>query len=100
MLPCQRDSQTSFEAAESMAGGAGSIRRWVFRAILEAGPGGLTDDEIQTRLEINPSTERPRRIELVALGLVEDSGRTRPTRSGRRAVIWVATARARQTELL
>jgi len=100
MLPHQRHSETSTEAAEKAAGWTKSKRSWILARILEAGDFGRTDEELQNGLQLNPSTERPRRIELVALGLVEDSGRTRPTRSGRRAVIWVATARARQTELL
>lgn len=43
---------------------------------------------------LNPSTLRPRRGECVERGLVEDSGQTRATRSGRQAVVWRLTARA------
>ena len=52
---------------------------------------GLTDEEIQAALGINPpGTARARRVGLVASGLVRDSGRTRMTTSGRRAVVWEA----------
>jgi hypothetical protein len=40
---------------------------------------------------MNPSTQRPRRVELVEGGWVEDSGERRPTRSGMDAVVWRGT---------
>jgi hypothetical protein len=52
--------------------------------------GEATDEEIQDFLSMNPSTERPRRIELWKAGLIEDSGHTRQTKSGRAAAIWRA----------
>lgn len=45
---------------------------------------------MQTSIPMNPSTQRPRRIELQAMGLVSDTGRTRETRAGRNAVVWGA----------
>jgi DNA-binding IclR family transcriptional regulator len=54
--------------------------------------GGMTDEEIQRALKLNPSTERPRRIELVQAGKVRDSGRTRKTASGRAATVWAAVS--------
>jgi hypothetical protein len=62
------------------------MRGRVLELLRECGP--LTDEEMQVRLEMNPSTQRPRRIELVGMGLVVDSGTTRKTRSGRSAVAW------------
>jgi DNA-binding IclR family transcriptional regulator len=56
-------------------------------ALLQATPGGLTDEEMQRQLEMNPSTQRPRRIELARRGLVVDAG-TRRTASGRMATVW------------
>lgn len=41
---------------------------------------------------MNPSTERPRRVELVENGLVEDSGRVRQTDSKTEAVVWIVVA--------
>jgi len=58
---------------------------------------GWTDEELQIQLTWNPSTERPRRIELMDYGFVYDSGRTRRTHSNRKAVVWVY--RAPRTEL-
>lgn len=52
-----------------------------------------TDEEVQDSLGMNPSTERPRRGELVEKKLVRDSGDRRCTRSGRRAIVWETTDR-------
>jgi len=54
---------------------------------------GATDEEIQAALNLSPNTERPRRIELVAQGLVEKSGIARLTSSHRKAAVWVATGK-------
>lgn len=86
-LPHQRHSETSRSAAEAAAGGARSQRKAVFD-LLKANEQGLTDEEIQRMLAMNPSTERPRRIELLYAGLVMDSGEVRRTLSGRKAVVW------------
>jgi hypothetical protein len=48
----------------------------------------LTDHELSESLQMNPSTLRPRRGELLAMGLIRDSGETRQTGSGRAAIVW------------
>jgi len=55
---------------------------------------GATDEEIADGLAMNPSTVRPRRGELVEAGRVVAAGE-RKTKSGRRAVVWKATAASR-----
>lgn len=92
--PFQRHSPTSKEAAESVRPEVGTLREMVLRVLEAAGQEGLTDDEMQRRLAMNPSTQRPRRIELVRQGFVRDSGRTRKTVGGREAVVWVACGNA------
>jgi hypothetical protein len=52
---------------------------------------GITDEQIQNELGMNPSTERPRRLELEEQGLIFDSGEKRKTRSGRPAIVWRAS---------
>ncbi len=89
--PAQQHSPTSVAAGEAIAPVAATLRAEVLAAIQAAGADGLTDEEVQTRLSLGGSTARPRRIELVESGLVTNSGRTRPTASGRQAVVWVAT---------
>jgi len=89
-LPFQKHSQTSIDAATDMRGCAPTKRKQVLHSIANAGARGVTDDEVQVMLNMNPSTQRPRRIELVERGLVVDSGGKRRTRSGRFAVVWRA----------
>jgi predicted ArsR family transcriptional regulator len=55
--------------------------------LLQATPDGRTDEEMARRLAMNPSTQRPRRIELARRGLVVTCG-TRRTASGRNADVW------------
>jgi len=88
--PFVHGSDTSEEAAEAIAPRLSELQERVL-ATLRHHTGGLTDEEMQFWYDISPSTQRPRRIELVARGLVKDSGLRRRTRSGRSAVIWVAT---------
>jgi len=85
----QRHSDTSTAAAEAIKPDTSTLRTLVFNFIRNAG--GATDEEIQIALDMNPSTERPRRVELVNAGRVADSGERRKTKSGRKAVVWVTT---------
>ena len=84
--PRVANSETSREAADSVAESAGTLRAKVLAYLKTNGP--QTDEELQLALRMNPSTERPRRIELVRCGLVRDSGRRATTNSGRSAVLW------------
>ncbi len=88
--PYQRHSPTSADAAEQIAESAGTLRAKVLRYITGCAD-GATDEQCQVALDMNPSTQRPRRGELQARGLIVDSGRVRRVRSGRNATIWVAT---------
>ena len=86
--PAQGHSPTSIAAAEGIEESIGRLQRRVF-TILREHPSGLTDEQMQSMLMMPPSTQRPRRIQLMHLGIVTDSGRTRPFRSGRPGVVWV-----------
>ena len=88
--PAQPHSPTSKAAGKRARSSAATWRTRVLTVIRLEGERGATDEEIQDALDMNPSTERPRRVELVKLGLVEDSGETRKTRSNRSAVVWTA----------
>lgn len=60
-------------------------------ALLLMRPYGLTDQQMQDVLSLDADTQRARRWELSdQLGLVFDSGRTRETRKGNPATVWVA----------
>ena len=82
-------SFTSELAALENEPNAGTQRSRVLMA-LRAHPHGLTDHQIQKLLAMDPSTQRPRRVELVESGLVRESGIYRKTPSGRLAAVWVA----------
>lgn len=84
-LPFQRHSATSKAAAIQAQSTAGTARAAVLLVIKQQGP--MTDEQIQVALQMNPSTQRPRRIELVRAGLVEKVGRG-VTKSGRSADTW------------
>ena len=85
--PYQRHSATSKEAAALAKPDASTQRQRVLAHLLH---GPATDEQMQDALALNPSTQRPRRVELVTMGLVVDSGKTAKTRSGRNAVLWQA----------
>ena len=86
--PYQRHSATSRDAAEAQAPKSQTRRAAVLAAIRQSFD-GLTDEQIQRQLNMDPSTQRPRRVELVEMGRVIDSGRVRKTISGRNATVWI-----------
>jgi hypothetical protein len=86
-------AETQQSAAVEAYPQSGTQRRKVLDFIAGRGNYGATDEEVQDFLVMNPSTQRPRRVELVEGGWIEDSERRRLTRSRRSAVVWVLTAR-------
>lgn len=92
--PSVNGSVTSARAADSLdAKTLNALQRKVLDFIAWR-PNGATDEEIAHELEMNPSTVRPRRIELARRGLIVEAG-TRQTTSGRMACVWQATAASR-----
>lgn len=87
--PAQQHSTTSMQAADSLDAKALTRLHRLVLDFLRATPDGATDEEIASGLGLNPSTERPRRIELARRGLVVEAG-TRKTASGRNASVWRA----------
>lgn len=87
--PYQRHSQTSRNAAIAIRPKVGSMKAQVLD-YLETQEDGATDEEGINALRMNPSTYRPRRIDLVNEGLVVDSGQRRRVQSGEQAVVWKA----------
>jgi transcription initiation factor IIE alpha subunit len=87
--PAVRGSVTSAAAADSLAPATlNAMQRRVYDLLVWRGETGATDEEIANELEMNPSTVRPRRIELARRGMIVESGSTRRTASGRMAVVW------------
>jgi hypothetical protein len=79
---------TSKRAALEVAPRTGTQRRRVLDAIASASSGGLTDEQLQTRLGMSGDSERPRRVELVEGGWIKDSGLRRPSGSGQDSIVW------------
>lgn len=93
-LPYARGSATSRAAAKSMEPHAPSIRSFVLAAIYLStftGRKGATCDEVEVEIEVPHQTVSARIRELFKAGRIKDSGRTRPTRSGRKAVVWITS---------
>lgn len=90
--PCQRHSDTSRAAALRIEPRAGTMRRVVLDHLRACKGGGATDEELQVALHMNPSTQRPRRIELEKGGLIRKAGIKRQTLSGGRAEVYVAVS--------
>ena len=86
----QRHSDTSKAAAADIAPAAGTLRAQVLAFIDSRGAKGATDEEIAQGTGINPSTARPRRVELATRGLIVKAG-TRKTASGRMADVWIVS---------
>lgn len=84
--PHAAGSKTSREAAESMAECAGSLIQRVLAYIRDRG--GATCDECECALGMPHQTASARIRELFQRGRVRDSGKTRATRSGRKATVW------------
>jgi hypothetical protein len=85
--PSVNGSITSAAAADSLDAKTLNALQLKVLAYIKASPEGVTDEEIADGLGLNPSTARPRRIELARRGLIVEAG-TRKTASRRTAVAW------------
>jgi hypothetical protein len=90
-LPPHNRTATSTAAAVAIDRAAPRLRSLVYRFIAGRGEYGATDQECQLGLALSSQTQGPRRVELERSGHVRDSGERRPTLSGRKAIVWVAT---------
>lgn len=89
--PHQAHSATSKAAAVAIVSDRNTLRKQVYEFIKSKGLNGATDEEIQDGLGMNPSTQRPRRVELWTDGKIVKNGECkRPTKSGRLASVWQA----------
>ncbi len=76
---------TSHQAADRIRPMSGTQRAEVLRVVAYR---DMTDEEIGHLLQMNPSSVRPRRGELVDMGWLADSGHRRFTQSGAKAIVW------------
>jgi DNA-binding MarR family transcriptional regulator len=84
-----RGVDTSIAAAEDIQGSLGRIQGVVLEALRNAGPAGLTTNEIAAKVRIDRGTVQPRTSELRARGRIADSGQRRPNENGKSAIVWV-----------
>lgn len=84
---------TSREAAESVQEHAAASRRLVLSLIRGAGVRGCTCDEVSAATGRDPNQLSGRFTELDRLGLIQQSGARRPTRTGRAAHVWICVRR-------
>lgn len=84
-------SDTSEEAAESMAEHVPGLEAKVLAAIVVFGAAGATTDELEAALGMSHQTCSARVNGLAERGAIADSGARRKTRSGRRATVYVAS---------
>ncbi len=90
-IPPHNQTPTSTDAAKSVARRAPTLRAVVLDHIATCGRYGATADEVCHALDMLPQSATPRINELAKAGAIIDSGRTRLTRSGRAAVVWIAS---------
>lgn len=83
--------ETTRAAALAIEPIAPAILEQVFALIRSKGLDGCTADEIEAQTGIKGDTIRPRICTLREQGRIESLGEVRKTRSGRMAVVWVAT---------
>lgn len=84
------DPRTSHAAADSMVAGADQHRRRILNHLRLIAPDNATKDEMARACGLDDVQVARRISELVETGLVEASGETRPTATGRAATAWRA----------
>ena len=89
--PGHRNVDTSVAASLALAPKLGRLQRMAHEAIRDAGKHGLTADELAARLEMDRWSIQPRTSELRRKGLIRDSEQRRPNKTGKLAIVWVAT---------
>jgi hypothetical protein len=91
-VPGHRAVDTSIAAADAIAPQLGRFQRIALQAIRNAGPHGHTADELAATLKLDRWTVQPRTSELRRKGMIQDSGQRRQNATGKRAIVWTATA--------
>jgi hypothetical protein len=93
IAPGHRNVETSIAAAEALAPKLGRLQQMAEAAIRDAGPNGLTADELAASLGMDRWSIQPRTSELCRRGLIRDSGQRRLNATGRHAIVWIASPR-------
>lgn len=96
VVPYAFGSETSRQAAVAMRDRAGAQTLTVFAVFERAGANGATCDEVEveTGLPHQSASARVNWLKDPRRAWIVDSGRTRETRSGGKATVWVVRAAA------
>lgn len=81
---------TSEDAAIAIQPHLNGLRAKVLAFIEARGAFGATADECEVGIPMGSNTVRPRLLELELVKRIVRTTRTRPTRSGRQAIVWCA----------
>ena len=81
-----RGVDTSIASAEAITPKVKCYREVVFESLADDGP--ATSWELAERLDIEFPVIQPRTSELKKLGRIEDSGERKPTRFGKKSIVW------------
>lgn len=98
-VPYVQGSATSKAAGDSQGLKAQVDEARVLALLQGCGDEGATDDEVELALGMLHQTASARRRGLVLKDFVIDSGRTRETRTGCRATVWITAAVAAAAEI-
>ena len=90
MPPHVAGSDTSRAAAEAIRPHAPRQQDRALASIAARYSDGMTCDEVELELGLSHQTASARIRDLVKAGAIVDSGRRRPTRTGRKAAVYVA----------
>lgn len=89
-VPGYAPRETSKEAARLIEPKCAALRHRVLAEIQIRGSFGATCDELEQAFGMSHQTVSARCRELNMTGKTRDSGNRRPTRTGRKAIVWVA----------
>lgn len=93
-VPVAHNSPTSAEAAASLSSCVVAAQEGQVLDAIAGSDQGMTSDAIEARLGLRHQSASARIWGLRKKGLIHDSGRVAPTRSGRSAVLWVRTTQS------
>lgn len=81
-------TRTSRDSASEIRPHSTRLRAVVLAYVVSRGAEGATAEEVERATGLAGNTVRPRLVELRESGCIEDSGVTRRTAAGRKAVAW------------
>jgi len=88
--PPSAKTETSRQAAAEIATRLSAIQQDILAHLQRSGEHGGTCDELEEAMRLRHQTCGPRLRELALSGAIVDTGMRRKTRSGRRAIVWLA----------